>query len=532
MNTILTNANIYTVNPRQPHATALAIANDKIVAVGNDAEIANIQLPSAQHIDMRGAFVTPGLTDAHLHLQYTGFAALQVDLDEVPSIDEAIQRVRQRAAATPKGEWIRGWGWQQSIWSPPDFPTAAALDAATSDHPVALNAKSGHAAWVNSAALKIAGITANTPNPPGGEIVRDAHGQPTGVLLETAENLVFSHVPPPTHAQADDAVAAVMRAMNKAGLTSVHCMDGAGGIETFKTYQRVRESGRASLRVVKMLPVQSLDQIVNSGIRSGFGDAWLRIGNIKIFTDGALGPKTAWMAAPYVNEPANRGISIYDPEQLVEFTQKAHSAGLGIVTHAIGDRANHEILNAIAIDAAARSGAPAAIYRDRIEHAQVLLPEDIARFGTLNIIASVQPIHATQDMRMVDANWGQERAPYAYAFRSLWDSGARLAFGSDAPVESFDPLLGIFAAVTRKRKDGGHAPAGWHPEQAVTIDEALYAYTLGAAYAGYSEHELGSIEPGKLADLTVLDRDLTRLAPDDILSARVERVMVGGNWVV
>ncbi len=532
MNLILTNAHIYTVNPRQPRATALAIANDKIVAVGSDAEISGISLPNAQRIDMRGAFVTPGLSDAHLHLQYTGFAMLQVDLDEVPSIDEAIRRVRQRAATTLKGEWIRGWGWQQSVWSPPNFPTARMLDAATADHPVALNAKSGHAAWVNSAALKIAGITADTPNPSSGEIVRDEHGQPTGVLLETAENLVFSHIPPPTHAQADDAVAAVMRAMNKAGLTSVHCMDGAGGIETFKTYQRVRESGRASLRVVKMLPVQSLDQIVSSGVHSGFGDAWLRIGNIKIFTDGALGPRTAWMVQPYINEPGNRGISIYDPEQLVEFTQKAHAAGLGIVTHAIGDRANHEILNAIEVDARVRSPNAPTFYRDRIEHAQVLLPEDIARFGRLNVIASVQPIHATQDMRMVDTNWGVQRAPYAYAFRSLWDSGARLAFGSDAPVESFDPLLGIFAAVTRKRKDGGHAPTGWHPEQAVTIDEAIYAYTLGAAYAGYSEHELGSIEPGKLADLTVLDRDLTALAPDELLSARVERVMVGGNWVV
>lgn len=534
MNLLLTNANVYTVNPRQPRATAIAIANDRIVAVGNDAEIGSISLPGAQRVDMNGAFVLPGLIDAHLHLQYTGFAMENVDLDEVPSVAEAIRRVRERAAITPKGQWIRGWGWQQAVWSPPDFPTAHDLDAATADHPVALSAKSGHAGWVNSVALRMAGITASTPNPPGGEIVRDAQGQPTGVLLEDAMSLVFGIIPPPTSTQADNAVANAMRAMNKAGLTGVHCMDGAGGIETFKTYQRVRESGRNTLRVVKMLPVQSLDHIVDSGVRSGFGDAWLRIGNVKIFTDGALGPKTAWMLQPYENEPNNRGISIYDPEQLVEFTVKAHSAGLGVVVHAIGDRANHEMLNAIEADKQTRSsgGVSPTHWRDRIEHAQVLHPEDIARFATLNVIASVQPIHATQDMRMADANWGKARSAYAYAFRSLWNNGARLAFGSDAPVETFDPLVGIHAAVTRKRRDGGHAPEGWNPQECVTIDEAIYAYTLGAAYAGYGEHELGSIEAGKLADLTVLDRDLTTLPPDEITSAKVQRVMVGGEWVV
>jgi len=529
MNLLLTNANIYTVNPRQPRAAAIAIVNDRIVAVGTNAEIEGIHLPNAQRIDMRGAFVLPGLIDSHLHLQYTAIAMLSVDLDEVPSLEEAVRRVRARAANTPQGQWIRGWGWQQMVWSPPNFPHARDLDAATTDHPVMMSAKSGHASWVNSVALRMAGITRDTPDPVGGEIVRDEHGEPTGVLLEDAMSLVSRMAPPPSNEYADDAVAAAMRAMNKVGLTTVHCLDGDGGIESFKTYQRVRESGRNSVRVVKMLPVQALDEVIESGLRSGFGDDWLRIGNIKIFTDGALGPRTAWMVESYEGEPTNRGISIYDPEQLVEFTTKAHGAGLGIVVHAIGDRANHETLNAIAHS---RRVHGARKFRDRIEHAQVLLPQDIARFAQLDVIAAVQPIHATQDMRMVDAAWGAQRAPYAYAFRSLWDAGVRMAFGSDAPVETFDPLVGIHAAVTRKRRDGGHAPAGWQPQECLTVDEAIYGYTMGAAWSGYGEHSIGSLEAGKLADLVVLDRDLTAIPADEIPHAQVQRVMIGGEWVV
>jgi predicted amidohydrolase YtcJ len=526
-NYLLTNANVYTVNPRQPRAEAIAIANDRIVAVGRAADLDGIQLPDLQRVDMRGAFVTPGLIDAHLHLQYTGFAMRSVDLDLVPSLDEALARVRARAAQTPKGDWIEGWGWLQSIWTPSDLPTRQQLDAATPDHPVALRAKSGHALWANSLALRLAGVDRNTPDPSGGQIVRDASGDPTGVFLETAENLIHAVIPKATAEQQEQAVIDAMRAMNKAGLTSAHCMDGDGGINSFKTYQRVLASGQASLRVVKMLPVQALDEIVDAGLRSGFGGPWLRIGNVKIFTDGALGPKTAWMAAPYQGEAHNHGLPIYDPELLVEFTRKAHRAGLAVVVHAIGDRANHEMLNAIEIS---RKAQPVGGLRDRIEHAQVLLPGDIARFAGLDVIASMQPIHATSDMHMVDANWGTDRATRAYAWRTLWDSGARLAFGSDAPVERFDPLAGIYAAVTRRRADGTHAPDGWHTQECVTIDEALYGYTLGAAYAGYSETELGSIEPGKLADLTVLARDLTAIPASEILNTQVERVMVGGEW--
>ncbi len=530
MNALLTNASVYTVNPRQPRATAIAIANDRIVAVGSDAEINAISLPDLKRIDMRGAFILPGLIDAHLHLQHSGIAMQRVDLSGCASKQEALERVRARVAVTPPGQWVQGRGWRQNDWTPPDFPTARDLDTVAPDHPVALSAHSGHALWANTRALQLAGIGAHTQDTPGGELVRDAQGMPTGIFLETADRLVLEGIPQLSEQQADDAVSDVMRAMNRVGLTGVHCLDGDHGIDTFKTYQRVLEQRRATLRVVKMLPVQALDAVIDAGWRSGFGGDWLRVGNVKIFADGALGPKTAWMVDPYIGEPENRGLKIYDPEQLIEFTHKAHGAGLGVAVHAIGDRANHEMLNAIALSRT-KLGAQPRRFRDRIEHAQVLIPDDIKRFATLDVIASMQPIHCTSDMAVADAIWGPARTPYAYAMQTLWRSGARLALGSDAPIESFDPRTGIYAAVTRKRADGSHAPDGWQPQECLSIDQAIYGYTLGAAYAGYMEHATGSIEPGKLADLTVLSHDLTAIPAEQILTVQIQRVMVGGAWV-
>jgi predicted amidohydrolase YtcJ len=324
-----------------------------------------------------------------------------------------------------------------------------------------------------------------------------------------------------------------MRAMNRCGLTGVHCMDGGGGIESFKAYQRLRQQQRLTLRIVKQLPAAALDAAVQAGIRSGLGDAWLRIGGIKIFADGALGPRTAAMLEPYENEPENRGISTLEREALIEMVLTSNANGLAAVVHAIGDRANHDVLDAFELsrrqaapDGASRTRPP---LRNRIEHAQILHPADIPRFTELDVIASVQPIHATQDMAMADAHWGK-RSATAYCTRSLRDAGARLAFGSDSPVETFDPLVGMHAAVTRRRADGTPGPDGWYPEQRVGIDDAIRAYTIGAAYAGGIEREVGSLEAGKLADLVLLSRDLTATPPDELLSVRVERVMVNGAW--
>ena len=545
MNTILYNANIYTVNPAQPRATALAISHGRIVAVGSDSDVGNIALPDLQRVDMRGAFVLPGLIDAHLHLEWTGYDLQRVRVYDMPRIEDAIATVRAHAQQTPAGKWIRGRGWNQADWGGPStgaqdvLPTVAHLDAATTAHPVFLNSRSGHSGWANSAAMRLAGVDKNTPNPQGGEIVRDAQGNPTGLFLETAMDLIGKHMPGPTQQEAEAATLLAMREMNTKGLTGVHCMDGDGGIQTFGTYQRLREQRRSTLRIAKMLPVQALDEVVGAGLRSGYGDAWLRIGGIKVFVDGALGPKSASMVEGYVGEPNNHGIDIYDRETLTEFAIKAFQNGLSVVTHAIGDRANHDILDAYEVGLketgggrrgteSGQSSPVPRLLRNRIEHAQVLQPSDIPRFAQMGVIASMQPIHCTSDMKMVDAYWGA-RGRYAYAWRDLLNSGALLALGSDAPVESFDPLVGIHAAVTRQRADGS-PEGGWYPEQRLTIEEAIYGYTLGAAYAGYSEHELGSIEVGKLADLTVLAQDLTQVASSEILNVQVERVMVDGVW--
>ncbi|NJM42507.1 MAG: amidohydrolase [Anaerolineae bacterium] len=343
MNLLLHNANVYTVNAAQtrvqPRATAIAISHGRIVAVGSDDDVKNISLPGAQAINLNGAFVLPGLIDAHVHLEWTGLAMQRVELYDMPTLDAAVSKVRARAQQTPKGKWVTGRGWNQSDWGG-ELPTAAHLDAATTEHPVFLNSRSGHSGWANSAALRLAGVDMNTADPAGGEIVRDASGQPTGLFLETAMDLIGKHIPTPTPQEEEEATLLAMRAMNKVGLTGVHCMDGEGGIQTFGTYQRLREQGASSLRVVKMLPVQALDHAIGAGLRAGYGDAWLRIGGIKVFSDGALGPKSAAMVQPYEGEPSNTGIDIYDKETLTEFAVKAMSHGLSVTTHAIGDRAN------------------------------------------------------------------------------------------------------------------------------------------------------------------------------------------------
>lgn len=529
MNILITNARIYTVNPAQPWASAIAIANDRIIAVGADHELADIHLPHMQRADMGGAFIMPGMMDAHLHLQWTGLAMRQVDVFEAPSVRAAVERVRARAASTPRGEWIQGGGWMQSLWENEAFATAADLDAATREHPVALSAKSGHALWVNSLALQLAGITSATPDPEGGQFVRDASGNPTGTLLENAMDAVYRVIPPPSLEAQDAATIAVMRAMNQRGLTGAHCMDGDAAATSFKTYQRLRLQDKLTLRIVKQLPAAELDSTVKAGIHSGLGDCWLRIGGVKIFADGALGPRTAAMLEPYEGDPANTGISTIEREELVEMVLKANANRLAVVVHAIGDRANHDVLDAIEISKR-ENGAVSAPLRNRIEHAQVLHPADVQRFAQLGVIASMQPIHATQDMLMADSHWGK-RSAYAYAFRALRDAGARLAFGSDSPVETFDPLVGIHAAVTRRRADGTPGPDGWYPEQRLSIAETIEGFTLGAAYAGGMDHEIGSLEAGKLADLAVLSRNLLDTPPDELLDAKVERVMLNGAWI-
>ncbi len=532
MNTILFNANVYTVNRKQPRATALAIANDKIIAVGKDVDIKSVKLPASKLIDMKGAFIMPGLIDAHVHLQMSGFWLRMVDLFEVPSVAEAIKRVKARAAKTPKGDWLRGRGWLQAVWTPDRLPIAHDMDLATTEHPVVLTHKSGHALWVNSATLQKCGINRDTPNPEGGQIDHDENGNPNGILHEAAMALVYGRIPPASQTHEEQVTIDIMHAMNKVGLTSVHCMDGAGGIGTFNTYQRVLDAKKATLRVVKNLPAQDLSAILGAGLRSGFGGPMLKIGGVKFFKDGALGPRSALMLEEYSDDPGNHGISTYEQEQLAEDFIRCHSAGLSTLTHAIGDKANRDVLDAIEFSRHNNSKETNALLRDRIEHSQHIHPADLDRWAALNVIASVQPIHATQDFPMAFPRLGQERCATTYAFATLKKSGARLAFGTDSPVESFDPFACMYAAVTRRRLDGTPGPKGFFPAERIGIKDTIYYYTLGAAYAGYQETEVGSIEPGKFADIVVLDRDLSAVKPAEILDIKVIRTMVNGNWVI
>ncbi|MGB5050006.1 MAG: amidohydrolase, partial [Caldilineaceae bacterium] len=394
----------------------------------------------------------------------------------------------------------------------------------STEHPIFLRRKCGHAGWANSAALALAGITPATPDPDGGEIVRDGAGQPTGILLETAMQPLYQLLTEPTAEEAADAVRAAQAVVHKMGIVGIHTMESAPALRAF---QKLRADGELRLRVVAQIPVAELDDAIRLGVQTGLGDEWLRVGGVKVFSDGALGPRTAWMLAPYENEPNNTGIAVTDAAAMADIVARATAAGLSVVTHAIGDRANRMVLDALE---ASRNAGVGLHLRHRIEHAQILDPQDIPRFVELGVIPSMQPIHATQDMRLADKHWGS-RSRHAYAWRSLQETGARLAFGSDAPVETPDVIQGIHAAVTRCRADGTPGGSGWIPEERLSVEEAVWAYTVGAAYAGGMENEQGSITPGKLADLTILSQDIFSVNPMAILETDVTGTVVGGEFV-
>lgn len=526
---ILINGRFVTLDRAQPQVTALAISRDRIAAVGDDDAIRALAGPGTAVDNLEGRPVIPGLTDAHIHWEGVAHSLHSINVFEVPTKQEALRRVAERARATAPGEWLVGRGWTQASWPDRAFPTAADLDAAAPENPVYLDAKSGHAAWVNSRALKIAGITAHTPDPAGGSIHRDASGQPTGLLLEApAMLLVWNHIPVPTPDQTASLMLEAQRLAWAAGLTGLHDYDDPSCMIAL---QILRERGEHGLRVVKNINVPWIEHAHALGLRWGFGDHWLRTGGLKIFADGALGPRTARMIEPYEGEPENTGISVTDKEEIYELVSRASAAGLPSTIHAIGDRAVHDVLDVYAAvrgEEAAR-GVPRSARRHRIEHVQLIHPDDAHRLGQLGIIASMQPIHATSDWEMADRYWGP-RAQWSYNWRAQIDAGAVLAFGSDAPVEPFEPLKGIFAAVTRRRPDGRPGPEGWFPEGRLDMDTALRGFTQGPAYAAGLEHDLGTLAPGFLADLVVLDRDLFAVPPDEILATQVLGTMVGGEW--
>ncbi len=524
---ILHNARITTLDPSRPAASALVIDGGRVVAAGGDELLDSF--PFAQRQNMGGRFILPGLTDAHIHLQYYALGLQKVDC-ETATLDECLRRVAERARATPPGEWVLGHGWNQNTW--PDapqngFPSAADLDRIAPHNPVYLTAKSLHAGWANRAALEAAGITASTPDPKDGVLQRGPSGQITGILLESAMKLVGEAVPKPGVDEIAGAIAAAQPILWQMGLTGVHDFDGR---DCFAALQLLHSQGGLKLRVTKSIPLELLPHAAALGLRNGFGDDRLRIGSVKAFMDGALGPRTAAMLQPYEREAENRGILNMDSEELFEHGRLAAESGLGMAVHAIGDRANHEVLEAFARlrRFEQERGLPAR--RHRIEHVQLLHPADAHRLAELDVIASMQPIHAISDMEMADRYWGG-RAALAYAWRTQLDANARLAFGSDAPVESPNPFLGLRAALTRRRADGAPGPEGWRGEQRLSLAEALSGFTAGAAYAAGMEDRLGQLAPGFYADLIVLAKDLFTCHPDSLLEMRPAAVMIGGDWV-
>lgn len=527
---ILHNAKIHSLSlqPTPVEAIALETRSDamgRVLALGSLDTLRAEFASRAKFEDMGGRTILPGLTDAHIHLRNYGHSLDHVKVD-TPSRNEALQRVAERVRETAPGVWIRGHGWRQNEW-PEGFGDAELLDQATPQNPVYLTAASLHAAWVNSAALSAARITADTADPPDGRIQRNPDGTPTGILFEAAMKLVSEVIPQPTP---EEDIAAIQRAQQElwsVGLTSVHDFDRR---RSFVALQSLHQRGELRLRVLKQLPVELLDHAIALGMRSGLGDDMLRIGAIKIFADGALGPRTAAMLEPYESEPENRGMLFIDSEELFELGQQAARGGFGLTIHAIGDRANHEVLNAFEQLRKFEQAEGLTSHRHRIEHVQVLHPDDMPKLAALNIAASMQPFHAISDMEAAQKYWG-DRSQHAYAWNSLLKTNTLLAFGSDAPVESPNPFLGLHAAVTRRRVDGNPGPDGWYPLERLSLAESLAAYTTGPARLAGMEDRLGLLAPGYLADLIVLDQDPFEMDAGELQLLKPSATMLGGQWV-
>lgn len=522
---IIINGNVWTGNPAKPEAGAVALRGDRILFVGTNSEVKKAARAGAEIIDAGGALVLPGFIDSHVHFISGGFSLLGLRLRDVDSREEFVRSVADGAAGLPKGEWIRNGEWDHQMFHPVELPRKEWIDPVTPDHPVCLSRIDMHMVLANSLALKLAGIDRNTPTPHGGEIVKDpATGEPTGILKDAASDLVFRAIPPATPAQKRRAAEAALAEAAARGVASVHDVSGEEG---FDVYQDLFREGRLTTRVYFYVPISTIDRVLDFNMKTGFGNEMLRFGGLKGFADGSLGSQTAYFDAPYSDDPRTAGLlaSGMFPEGLMERrVQAAAAACLQTAIHAIGDRANAEILDIY--ERTERNGR--AVPRPRIEHAQHLRPADFARFARLDVIASVQPYHLIDDGRWAEAKIGPVRAETTYAFRSFLEAGATLAFGSDWPVAPMDPVMGIYAAVTRATLDGTH-PGGWIPAQKITVEEAVRAYTAGAAFAEFAEKEKGMIAAGMLADLVILDSDIFRIAPERIKEARVVRTICGGR---
>jgi len=522
VDTLFINGQVVTMAPRGPIAEAVAIFAGKVVGVGSTAEVKMWARPGTPVVDLEGRLLLPGFTDSHVH--FLEWAALQTDLSlhGAASLAEALSLVQQRVARLRPGQWLRGTGWDWNVWPEGRPPTRADLDPLTPRNPVFLSSKDGHSAWVNSAALRLANVTRNTPDPPSGRLERDETGEPTGILKEGAQWLVHQHLPARSLEERLAALRAAWPLAHRVGLTGIHNCEGPAAFEAFQILER---SGELPLRVVSHLAGGVLEEALAVGLRSGFGSDWHRVGGVKLFLDGALGSQTAAMLEPYQGT-TDAGLLEMSKEELEEVARKAAAGGIPLAIHAIGDRANRQALDVLQALQEEELGAG---LRHRIEHAQHLTPEDLPRFGRLGVIASVQPLHATDDIDLVERYLGG-RGQWAYPFRSLLETGATLCFGSDAPVADIAPLRGIHAAVTRQRADGTPA-GGWYPQQRLSVAEAVRAYTSAPAYAVGEEGLRGRIQPGQAADFVALSRNLFQILPEEILGTEVDLTVVDGKVV-
>ncbi|MEO7022168.1 MAG: amidohydrolase [Ktedonobacteraceae bacterium] len=530
---IYLNGTIYTMDATQPRAQAIAIdtLSGRILAVGANDEVRRVGGHETELVDLHGKTVLPGFIDAHIHLLSTAYRSHHINAVDCTSEDEAAELVRQRAATTPPGQWILGGRWYKDIWPNQQFPTKASLDAVAPQHPVALWSKDGHLLWVNSLALQRAGISAETPNPADGAILRDAAGEPSGVLQEYgATNLVHKVIDKSDPILTRHLVQQTLQDVLRSGITSIQNIEGRDALTLL---QQLHEESQLGVRVQMILPRHMLPELQALGLRAGFGDEMLRLGGIKIFADGTLGSQTAAMLQGFEGNPNNRGLLTIPEADMMETVSTAAELGMSVAIHAIGDRAVRVALNSIERAqqrlADANMQATAARLRYRIEHAQLVAPEDLERMRRLGVVASIQPFHAVADRDMAERYWGK-RYKRAYAYRTMQIMGIPLALGSDAPVETFDPLRILYAA-TQRNDPATPERTPWLPEQALPLVQALWGYTLGAAYAGGEEHDKGSLTVGKLGDAVVLHENLLTIDPEKMRENGVQATIVGGNVV-
>jgi predicted amidohydrolase YtcJ len=531
---VLVDGHIWTENPAQPEAEAIAVYGNRILRVGTSEEVRRLAGPLTMVIDLHGRRVVPGFNDAHVHFVDGGQGLAGVQLRDASSQTEFRERIAKFAQTQPAGVWIVDGWWDHERWKPAVLPTHQLIDDVTQKNPVFIQRLDGHMALANALAMKLAGVDRNTKDVPGGVIVRDANGNPTGIFKDSAMALIDRVIPPLSLEETETAILAAQREAARNGVTSVQEMadttEDTSGPEHVRTLEDLERTGRLKVRISVNLRLLDWKYLANPGIQAGFHDGFIQVGGLKAFADGGLGASTAWLFAPYNDAPNTSGLAsdeLQHPEQMYADMKGADKAGLQIAIHAIGDRANRTILDMY--QRLEKENGP----RDRrlrIEHAQHLTAQGIPRFAELHVIASMQPYHAIDDGRWAEKRLGPERIRYAYDFKSLLDSGAMLAFGSDWPVAPLEPLMGIYAAVTRRTLDGKN-PNGWVPEQKITVAQAVHAYTVGAAYAQFDEKEKGSLEAGKLADMAVLSRDIFHIDPVQIEDTRVDLTILGGQVI-